>query len=359
MRGYDEELDRVRKLLEHELGYGAAEQPLVDEAVLAAGGRPEGVSAKIDVQLEFDTRADVAAAAVLRRLLEVMDANLPGRSPTSTASSCTTIASRSGARASVQRELRGVFAPAELAWFRAEFRWLQQVTGETRDLDVYVLEFEDFRALVPEPMRADLDPLLDVLSEHRAAAHAADGAGASVRAPIYIANGMGVVPASARLAARTTTARTRRGRSASSPPSGSARCTGGWCGWAARSTTRRPPEDYHELRKKGKELRYLLELFGAPLYPDEVVRPMIKALKGLQDVLGRHQDREVQIATLGALRDEVLARAGGAGALMAMGVLVERLERGRSGPPGAEFARALRGRSPRRPSASSSEETFA
>ena len=42
----------------------------------------------------------------------------------------------------VQRELKGVFAPAELARFRAEFRWLQQVTGDARDLDVYVLEFE-------------------------------------------------------------------------------------------------------------------------------------------------------------------------------------------------------------------------
>ena len=37
-----------------------------------------------------------------------------------------------------------------------------------------------------------------------------------------------------------------------------------------------PAEDYHELRKRGKELRYLLELFGAPLYPAEVVKPMIK-----------------------------------------------------------------------------------
>ena len=34
-----------------------------------------------------------------------------------------------------------------------------------------------------------------------------------------------------------------------------------------RSTGPVPAEDYHELRKKGKELRYLLELFGAPLYP--------------------------------------------------------------------------------------------
>jgi CHAD domain-containing protein len=87
-----------------------------------------------------------------------------------------------------------------------------------------------------------------------------------------------------------------------------------------------PAEDYHELRKKGKELRYLLELFGAPLYPREVVAPMVKALKALQDVLGRHQDREVQVAMLRSLRDELAERPGGSGALMAMGALVARLE---------------------------------
>ena len=69
-----------------------------------------------------------------------------------------------------------------------------------------------------------------------------------------------------------------------------------------------PAEDYHELRKRGKELRYLLELFGAPLYPGEVVKPMIKSLKSLQDVLGRHQDREVQVAMLSSLGDR--ARVG-------------------------------------------------
>ena len=53
---------------------------------------------------------------------------------------------------------------------------------------------------------------------------------------------------------------------------------------------------------------------------------MIKSLKALQDVLGRHQDREVQAATLRSLRDAVAAAADGSAALMAMGVLVERLE---------------------------------
>jgi CHAD domain-containing protein len=52
---------------------------------------------------------------------------------------------------------------------------------------------------------------------------------------------------------------------------------------------------------------------------------MIKALKSLQDVLGRHQDREIQIALLRGLSDEVSRSDGGAAALMAMGVLVEHL----------------------------------
>ena len=68
-----------------------------------------------------------------------------------------------------------------------------------------------------------------------------------------------------------------------------------------------------------------LELFGAPLYPEDVVKPMIKSLKSLQDVLGRHQDREVQVETLRALSVEVARLAGGPKALMAMGVLVEGL----------------------------------
>jgi CHAD domain-containing protein len=86
-----------------------------------------------------------------------------------------------------------------------------------------------------------------------------------------------------------------------------------------------PAEAYHELRKRGKELRYLLELFGAPLYPAEVVKPMIKSLKSLQDVLGHHQDREVQVAMLSALGDKLASVPDGAPALMATGVLVSKL----------------------------------
>src|SRR5262249_33872984 len=84
------------------------------------------------------------------------------------------------------------------------------------------------------------------------------------------------------------------------------------------------------------ELRYLLEFF-AGFYPGAVVKPMVRTLKGLQDTLGRFQDTEVQAGELHGLRDDVARLAGGPAALMAMGLLVDRLDRDQAHAR-AEFA---------------------
>jgi CHAD domain-containing protein len=239
----------------------------------------------------------------------------------------------------VQRELKGVFPPEELEHFRTEFRWLQQSTGDARDLDVYVLEFDSMRSLVGgrghEFMRSDLDPLLGVLRARRVTARQAlVDALRSERA----------------VALLSTWASFLDGLEAADEAErpDAARPIGAVAGERIRRVYRRmvrmgeaidqasPAEDYHELRKKGKELRYLLELFGGAgggLFPSEVVKPMIRTLKGLQDVLGRHQDREVQVALLRSLGSDVgKTRSGEAdgapgaeAALMAMGALIARL----------------------------------
>ena len=64
---------------------------------------------------------------------------------------------------------------------------------------------------------------------------------------------------------------------------------------------------------------------------------MVRTLKALQDTLGRFQDREVQATTLRSLRDDVAALDGGPAALMAMGLLVDRLEADQAAAR-AEFA---------------------
>ena len=75
-----------------------------------------------------------------------------------------------------------------------------------------------------------------------------------------------------------------------------------------------PDEALHDLRKRGKELRYLLELFGS-LFPADVVKPMVAALKDLQDVLGHFQDRSVQTDMLRETADELATvKPGGPGA---------------------------------------------
>jgi CHAD domain-containing protein len=336
VRGYESECHAVRRQLERELGYLEAEQPLVDEAVSAAGGPPAGTSSKVDVALEFDEPADSAAAAILRRLLEVMDANLDGTIADLDSEFLHDFRVAVRRSRSVQRELRGVFPPGELATFRAEFRWLQQATGDARDLDVYVLEFDDYRRMVPEEVRSDLDPLLGVLRDRRRRAHDETvRALRSERAAVLHAQWAAFLDEFPR--------RPTDDRPAAKLPVGPV------AGERIRRVYRQmvkmgraidhssPPEHYHELRKRGKELRYLLELFGAPLYPSEVVKPMIRALKALQDVLGRHQDREIQVDTLRSLRDEVFALPGGAAALMAMGMLVQRLAEDQQAARG-EFA---------------------
>jgi CHAD domain-containing protein len=285
---------------------------------------PGGVSSKAHVALEPGQRTDEAAARVLRRLLEVMQANLAGTIADLDSEFLHDFRVALRRSRSVQRELKLAFPPEELARLRSEFRWVQQATGDARDLDVYVLEFDEYREMVPEQMRSDLDPLLGVLRSRRLIARRemvralrSDRATKLLTEWGVLLEGLPALgeadrPSAARPIAEVAAERiakvyrrmVKAGRSID-PTS--------------------PAADYHELRKKGKELRYLLELFGAPLYPADIVKPMIKALKGLQDVLGRHQDREVQIATLRSLRGEVSALPGGPAALMAMGVLVERL----------------------------------
>ena len=103
-----------------------------------------------------------------------------------------------------------------------------------------------------------------------------------------------------------------------------------------------PAEALHDLRKQGKELRYLLEFFGA-LYPDE------DRAADAEDAQGAAGHRSAASRTPRCRprccrdhRDTVAGREGGAAALMAMGVLVDRLESEKVGRPRA-LRRALRG----------------
>lgn len=64
-----------------------------------------------------------------------------------------------------------------------------------------------------------------------------------------------------------------------------------------------PPEAFHELRKTCKKLRYVMEL-GLALFPAGPHARLLANLKGVQEVLGLYQDSQLQAGLLKRLAEE-------------------------------------------------------
>jgi CHAD domain-containing protein len=325
--GYTRPLARVETLLGDELGLTEVTSGPADEAVTALGGDPSGIRTKVRVGLRPDQRTDTAAVAVLDDLAGMVDTNLPGTIDDLDSEFLHDLRVAIRRSRSVLREIKGAFPPEPLREQREALRWIQAITGPTRDLDVQLLDWDGLVARVSADRRAALAPVHELVERHRAAAFRKlrrqlvgdeyDRLWKGYRA-FLAESATGDTPAEAAPDAAQPIARVagRRIR----------RVYGRMLQMGGAIDDSSPAEALHDLRKRGKELRYLLELFGG-LWPAETVKPMVRALKGLQDVLGRHQDREVQADSMRALAPELTGVAGGADALLSLGVLVERLER--------------------------------
>jgi CHAD domain-containing protein len=314
--GYDKELGQTLRVLRDRLGFTPAERPLFDEAVLAAGGLPEGISTKPKVELARGTRTDEAASVVLLRLLEIAETNLPGTIDDLDAEFLHDLRVSIRRARSVLRELKDVHDPARRRHLRDELKWAQNLTGPVRDLDVQLLEWEELVGLLAPEREPELEPLRELLARRRASELKKLRRGlrserfhntlaawrALAEAPPADDQPNAARPIEEVAAERIRKVYRRMVRDGSRIDDGS------------------PPEDLHDLRKRGKELRYLLELFGSP-FPKSVVKPMVSTLKDLQEVLGRFQDRAVQIELLHEVRDQLREPA----TLMALGSLLDAL----------------------------------
>lgn len=218
-------------------------------------------------------------------------------------------------------QIKGVFPAAATLRYAQAFAELGRVTGEPRDLDVYLLDFERHREALPEAWHGELEPLRALLRERAAAAHAR--LNDYLKSPGY------------RSMARQWERFLHR-----EPP---ARPTAPQAALPIRALAGRriwklyrrvvaeglaiepasPADRLHELRKTAKKLRYLLEFFRE-LYPPERIDPLIKALKGLQEHLGAYQDAQAQIGQLRDFAEALRATGAPTGTLLALGALLDR-----------------------------------
>jgi CHAD domain-containing protein len=326
--GYPKQFAVVDTLLRDRLGLSEADQGVVDEAVQALGGDSAGVSGELHVELTRDEPAGQAAQRILSGLADLVEANLPGTLADLDPEFLHDVRVAVRRSRSVLREMKKVFDPAARSQQATALRWIQAVTGPTRDLDVQLEEWDELVAHLPSERRDDVEPAHALLVRQRAAAFRAMRT--TLRGPEYRqrwAEWREFLAA----AAAPPAAKKKTKRSAAAEP------VRDLAGKRIESVYRRmvrdgraiddtsPAQALHDLRKRGKELRYLLELFGG-LWPAKQVRPMVNALKGLQDVLGRHQDREVQAANLRAMAPDLATQDDGAHALLALGALIDRLQ---------------------------------
>jgi CHAD domain-containing protein len=335
--GYDKAYARAVRAARERLGFEEAGVSLFDAAVRASGGRPGGVKSKPQVELDGATRADEAAGAVLHALADIAEANLHGTIEDLDSEFLHDLRVSIRRARSVLKETKGVHPPAERAPLRAELKWAQAVTSAVRDLDVQLLGWETLTAGMARP--DDLEALRAVLARRR------DAEQAKLRRALRSTRFASALEAWRSLAATPPPV----GDDPERPEAGTP---------IAKLARRRirsvhkamirdgsaideasPDEALHDLRKRGKELRYLLELFGGP-FDQGVVKPLVAQLKGLQDVLGRFQDGTAHAAFLRGLADELAGEPSGPAALIALGSVLDAVEADKR-TARAEFAEAF------------------
>jgi CHAD domain-containing protein len=314
VRGYRAQADWIARRLAGIPDSQPGGQLALVAAFAIDGRQPGDYSSKVNVDLMPGAPARLALGTVLLRLLDTLEANVPGTLRDIDTEFLHDL------RVSVRRtrsalKLAGTALPGGLAEeFRAEFKWLGDATTPTRDLDVYLLGYDGMAASMRAAAAASLAPFHDFLTARRAAEQR------------RLARAL----RSARFENLVTS--WRKALTGMAPPrSGpdAAHLASAVVGKAHRRvlkagkaiTPSSPPESLHDLRKRCKELRYGLEFFSS-LFDPALHRRAVRELKDLQDCLGAFQDAQVQQHHLAESAEQMMA-AGGTPvtAFLAMGEL--------------------------------------
>ena len=326
VRGYPGQARRAARLLAETPGVQPATRTLLEEALSALRRHPADYTNGVDAEITAQMPAPVAVATLLLRLLDTLEQNVDGVIRDIDTEFLHDL------RVSVRRtrsaiKLLGDVLPKGLAeQYGPEFKWLGDLTTPTRDLDVHLLGLpalaEQLRAASPE----DLEPFRAFLARRRTREFKA--LAAAMRSPRFrtltdhwrkalVEVRDAAAPPKRRTAHRLTAAELATSRTA--------RVFRKVVAQGGAITEDSAPESLHDLRKRCKDLRYLLEFF-APLYDPVAYKKVVGDLKQLQDCLGEFQDSEVQREEIRVLADAMLAdRAAPAATLLAMGEIAAKL----------------------------------
>lgn len=319
VRGHDEAFDDLVTRLEDLPGVVAWRGDVDRWVFEAAGTRPGDYSSALQVTIDPQMRTLEAFTAICSTLLDAIVTNEQGIRDDIDSEFLHDFRVAIRRTRAMISEAKGVLPDAERAVHADTFKWLAGATGELRDLDVYLIGFDDLAGQLPVEHRADLAPLRSLLIELRQTAHAHVVAALDsqrYRELIDVWRALLDAP--------------EGGDEASAPVGQTAgrriwRAYRGVVKHGRRIDDDSPPEALHDLRKRAKKLRYILEA-NRSLYAGRDMRPLVAELKDLQDNLGTFQDCDVQAGSLRRFAELLDQRPGAtAPAVLAMGLLMNQL----------------------------------
>jgi CHAD domain-containing protein len=324
LTGYAKPGERARDLVAPHVA-DLLEQDALDTILAIAGVDRTGTSIEPGIPLDPDGSAVEGFRQVLANLDDAIEATRPGTIDDLDSEFLHDLRVAVRRSRSILRHGRDVLPPDVLAWIEPGLKLVGDLTGPPRDLDVQALEWDGSVAVLDDADRRSLDPLHRQLLRDRQAAHEQlaqhlrEGDVTNLLRRWHDAVHAPMDPASAGPRGADPLADVVRRRVAKAQHRLLAN------GRAIRPDT--PAEDVHDVRKDAKKLRYLLECF-ADLFPADDRKAFVKRLKRLQDLLGTHQDAEVQAGELRHAAEELPATTAPA-TYVAVGRLVEHLERTR------------------------------
>src|ERR687889_1319932 len=312
-----------------------------ETGLYASGLNPEGNSELGPTHIDPSMSLGEVAFAVLRRQFAEMQEHEPGTRLGEDPEELHDMRVPTRRMRAAMKVFQGAL-PERARWLREELRWVAQALGDVRDLDVQIERFQAWQEEADEEVSGFLDRILTITHKRRAEARknmlkTLD----SVRYERLLssfAEMLRLGPA-AELKPAQTNGKDQAGEpiTAAGPALISDRYRK-WRKAAKRLDETSSPEAFHDVRKKGKRLRYTLE-FVTEVY-GRSVQKLVKPLKALQDNLGDHQDAVVTAAYLRELGTTTGQARVPRGVAFTMGVYAERCTREakdlRSNVPGSK-----------------------
>jgi CHAD domain-containing protein len=167
VKGYSKYYRNLSRHLKEVGLYSHIKEDIFFKALASVNTIPGSYSSKLNIKLDPDMRSDEAAKIILRSLFQVMKTNEVYVSKNLDTEFLHDYRVAIRRTRSALGQIKNVFPKETTLQFKKDFSFLGKLSNQLRDLDVYLLKKDAYKAMLPSILRDDIDPLFDYLSNKR------------------------------------------------------------------------------------------------------------------------------------------------------------------------------------------------